>query len=177
MSKRVAGITGILTVAVVAAAPVHAQEDYKTIVTIMRACSQIDDVTARVTCYDNNIAPRTAEGAAASPPRAPSVPDLPTDSGRPAGFGAETLRQPATPATRAARPDEASLRVTAISERAPGIHLMSFDDGSQWQLVDAAPFSYSLPERGEAVIVERASLGSFMLRFSDQRALRIKRVR
>lgn len=68
--------------------PLKAQEsaeDYRTIVTIMRACAMIAEVPARVACYDNTVASAGEARTSAAPLTTP----LAT---RPAGgFGAETL--------------------------------------------------------------------------------------
>ncbi len=152
--------------------PLKAQEsaeDYRTIVTIMRACAMIAEVPARVACYDNTVASAGEARTSAAPLTTP----LAT---RPAGgFGAETLPQ-ARDAHRARQVDAVELAVTAIRELQPGIAVLTLADGGHWRFVDAASFGYDMPRRGQAVRLERGALGSFYLHFNGQRALRIQRV-
>src|SRR5690606_22600108 len=73
-------------------------EDYRTIVTIMRACSTIADVPARVACYDNNIRPGAPPVAAAAPGAsgpapAPAARQAEAAPRAPTGFGAASLPQ------------------------------------------------------------------------------------
>lgn len=154
-------------------APASAQdEDYERIVTIMRACAQIGDVMARVTCYDNNIG---AGSVTAIPSPGRTTP--PTPSGNEdAGFGAEMLPQERE-RRLAARPDEVSGRVSNVSELEPGIFLLTLNDGAQWRFVDSAPFAYDPPRAGDTIELERGSLGSVFLTAGNQRRLRVRRVR
>lgn len=162
-------------------------EDYRQIVTAMRACAAIADVAARVACYDAASLPPAGAvvagagssapplAAAASPP--PSAPrQAAVAPAAPTGFGSETL--PATREARAAQQDEAlEIAVSAVREVQPGIAELTLGDGAQWRLTDAASFSYDLPRRGDMVRLQRGALGSFYLHFKGQRALRIQRVR
>lgn len=146
-----------------------APADYRTIVTIMRACATIADIPARVACYDNTI-------AANGPAPARTITPEPAPLAAPAtGFGAETLPRERE-AMRAQQDDAVELAVTAIREMQPGIATLSLADGGQWRFVDAASFHYDMPRRGQTVRLERGALGSFYLHFNGQRALRIQRV-
>lgn len=159
-------------------------EDYRQIVTAMRACAAIADVAARVACYDAASLPpagAVAAGAGSSAPPPLAVAALPprpaaVAPAAPTGFGSETL--PATREARAAQQDEAlEIAVSAVREVQPGIAELTLGDGAQWRLTDAASFSYDLPRRGDMVRLQRGALGSFYLHFKGQRALRIQRVR
>jgi hypothetical protein len=172
MDKPLFGKTAILAAAGVVlagAAPARAQqagEDYRTIVTIMRACATIADIPARMACYDNTIAANTRTPA----PQA-AVPVAPLAG----GFAAETLPQQRE-AQRAQQDDAVELAVTAVRQLQPGVAVLTLADGGQWRFVDAASFSYDMPARGQTVRLERGALGSFYLHFNGQRALRIQRV-
>src|SRR5690606_24191341 len=48
----------VAAASLVATGPALAQEDFGRIVTTLRACAGIEDMVARVQCYDNNIYPR-----------------------------------------------------------------------------------------------------------------------
>lgn len=174
MTSRIYGYALTLTAAAAFAVPASAQqdEDYERIVTIMRACAQIDDVMARVTCYDNNIGARdmpTARRPAAAPAQAPIA-------NSPTGFGADMVRQPES-RRRPEQQDEIIARVAEATQLEPGIYLLTLQDGAQWRFVDAAPFSWEPPKSGDRIELERGSLGSVFLTFADQRRLRVRRVR
>lgn len=167
---RIAATTALVGAVAV---PASAQEDdYERIVTIMRACAEIDDVMARVTCYDNNI----GAGAVRASSR-PSTTSPPMSSaGEDAGFGAEMLPQERE-RRLAARPDELTSRVSNVAELEPGIFLLTLNDGAQWRFVDSAPFAYDPPRAGDTIELERGSLGSVFLTAGNQRRLRVRRVR
>jgi len=157
------------------AAPAAAQEDYRAIVTIMRACAQIADIPARVMCYDNNIRP-TAPSAEVSAMPPPAPPSAATAAPATTGFGSEMIASPRTVA--AARDDEQmQAQVASAARIEPGIFLLTLADGQQWRFVDAAPDSYDVPRTGAQIKLERGSLGSVFLSYDGQRRLRVTRVR
>ena len=162
---------------IVAPRPAEAQEDYRAIVTIMRACSQIADLPARVMCYDNNI--RAQPGAtvgASGPQAAPSVVPPQAHAAPAPSFGSEML--PSVRAAERAQEDEAvNAQVTAIAPLEPGLFLVTLADGAQWRFVDAAPSAWNPPRPGDEVELERGSLGSVFLAYDGQRRLRVRRVR
>ncbi|GAA0270772.1 hypothetical protein GCM10009127_08630 [Alteraurantiacibacter aestuarii] len=145
------------------------EENYRQIVIIMRACAQIEDIGARVTCYDNNIQP----GGAAAQPASPVSPMRQIQA---RGFGAEALTQ-VQQERRDSRPEELEARVSAAERVLPGIYLVTLEDGAQWQFIDAAPISYEPPRAGSQIRIYRGSLGSFLMRFDGQQGLRVRRVR
>ena len=109
------------------ASPATAQVPDDVVLNIMRECAKIDDPTARLACYDNNIrqaggTPRAA-GAAPLPGagRAPAAPNTAES------FGIDDVRarQPAraqATRTQSGRVDEISTRVSSIREREPGTY-------------------------------------------------------
>jgi len=183
--------TAIATLGVTIPAQAQQQTDYEAIVRIMRECAKIDAVEARASCYDNTIAterlisrrdaepvpPRPSATSSASPQVATAA--APT-AAAPTGFGAETL-----PTPRAARPGDErtdadgryASRVTRAEKLTEGIYRLTLADGAQWQFQDAVPFSYEPPRDGSDISLRRASLGSFLMDFRDQRPVRIRRVR
>jgi hypothetical protein len=94
---------------------------------------------------------------------------------QPRGFGSNQL--PRTAPERAAEPHELTANVAGAAEREPGVYLLTLEDGTQWQFVDAAPRSYAPPRAGSKVEIVAAAMGSYLLRFDGQRALRVRRVR
>lgn len=151
-----------------------AQEADGVILAILRECARIADMPARVACYDRNIGVDVAQGTAANGAGSPS-----TDAAKPTGFGANQLRRPAT--ARAARPDSAATSVTATvtaaTQRTPGVWLLTLDDGSQWEFVDAVPQSFDPPRTGQAATISAAAMGSYIVRLQGQQGVRIRRVR
>ena len=140
--------------------PARAQTDYEAVVRLMGECARIAEIEARVACYDKTMeAARliaSVPGAQANP-----APTAPAER-RPTGFGGESLRERAT--VRAARRTE------------PGIYLLTLDDGAQWRFVEAVPPSYDPPRTGTEIELRRGSLGSFLMRYADQRSVRVQRV-
>ena len=144
---------------------------------ILRECSRIDDPSARLACYDNNM--RAAGGQARN-----TVPGqvqvqgggaVATD-GRPAGFGREDL--PVSQAARAQSygPDEITATVTAITQRGPGIYRMTLEGGAEWIFAESVGQSYSPPRPGSRVEIRRGTMDSFLMRFDNQTSVRVRRV-
>ena len=164
------------------ASPATAQVPDNVVLNIMRECAKIDDPTARLACYDNNI--RQAGGT----PRTAGAVPLPSDGRAPVApntaqsFGIEDVRarQPAQPQatrTQSGRVDEISTRVSSIREREPGTYQLTMDDGAQWRFAESVGLGYRLPRAGSNVEIERGSLGSYLLRFDDQQAVPVVSVR
>ncbi len=149
------------------AMPASAQdEDFERTVIIMRACAQIAEVAARVTCYDNTMAPPGDQVAVIAP--------------APQGLGAEQIeltRAQAREQARERQQDNLVAQVTAVATVSPGIYSVTLSDGGQWVFVDEAPFGYAAPRAGSSVRIERGALGSYRLRYDSQESLRVRRVR
>ena len=165
-------LAAVCLLAIGGAVPAAAQEDYRAIVTIMRACAQIADLPARVLCYDNNIRPQAGTPAPAA--QAPAA--APVSVAAPPSFGSEMLA-PSRSVEAAAENAAMTARVTAIAPQEPGIYLITLADGAQWRFVDAAPSAWYPPRAGDEIELERGSLGSVFLRYDGQRRLRVRRVR
>ena len=73
--------------------------------------------------------------------------------------------------------DSIEATVAAAVEREPGIHLLTLEDGAQWQFVEGVSLSYDPPRRGSTVEIRSASMGSYQLRYQGQPAVRVRRVR
>ena len=159
-----------------------------TILNIMRECAKIDDPTARLACYDNNIRAGGFDG------RAPSVPGQgPAVSGNRApntsmggggsgasGFGAEDVKSPKrfeSYSQRGQGPDSITARITSVVQRQPGIYLITLDGGAQWLFTDSVPFSFRVPRNGDSVDISHAALGSYLMRFDNQQSVRVRRVK
>lgn len=158
-------------------APAAAQVDDGIVLNILRECAKIDDPTARLACYDNNI--RNAGPRAAIPGQMPR----PQGGGAPLagsgaqGFGGEDVRTPDRfrPAPGSVQQIEA--RVSEIRPREPGIYQLTLEDGAQWRFAEGVSQGFRLPKAGSTLTIERGSLGSFLLRFDGQRAVPVVRIR
>lgn len=160
--------------------PAVAQVDDGIVLNIMRECARIDDPTARLACYDNNIRAAGAESRTSVPGRM-QVPQAgtgaPVSSTAPEGFGAEAVRTEQRFERPGGQIDEISATVAAITPREPGIYLLTIDGGAQWQFSESVNSSYRLPREGSTVEIERGALGGFLMRFDRQQAVPVRRIR
>ena len=144
------------------------------------ACAAITDPSARLTCFDREVAPfvttsssRAASGATSSavapaaPPITPPAVRSPTPAAPPAtpsvassSFGQEQLpvEQRPTP-----KQEELTLHAHLTSQRAigGGMFNLYLDNGQVWQHQDQVQGEYL--RNGEAVTIERGALGSYKL--------------
>jgi len=162
------------------AAPATAQVSDQIVVNIMRECAKIDDPTARLACYDNNIRaaganPNSVPGQMPAPGGGGAVVD-PRSAG---GFGADDLRARSDERFDPARNgvSEISAQVTAVAERQPGVYLVTLGSGAQWLFAESVGRDYRPPRRGETVEIERGALGSYLLVAGRQQGVRVTRVK
>lgn len=178
--KMTSALPALGLILALTASPAMAQVDDAIVLNILRNCAQIDDATARLACYDNNIRaaggqPRNSvPGNMPTPLRGGSAP---LDSSGPSGFGAEDIRTQDRFATPAGQVDELRARVSSVSERQPGVYMVTLEDGAQWLFAESVPFSYRVPARGDQVEIDRGALGSFLLSYDRQASVRVRRVR
>lgn len=174
---RVAAVTATALAALPLAAT--AQADRSAVLNILVECAKIDDPTARLACYDNNIKAAGGVARATVPGR-----DRVQGGGAPiagntgtTGFGGESVRT----ADRFDRPagqiQSIRPKITAVQPREPGIYLVTIEDGAQWQFADAVSQSFRIPRVGSIVEIERGALGSFLMRIDGQEGVRVRRVR
>ena len=132
----------------------------------LRACAKIAEIGARVACYD-----ALSAGEEPAPPAA----------AEPRGLGSEQIPRERAPqperVAAQAETDSIEATVAASVEREPGIHLVTLEDGAQWQFVEGVPLSYNPPRRGASVEIRSASMGSYLMRYQGQAAVRVRRVR
>jgi hypothetical protein len=157
------------------------------VVNIMRECAKIDDPTARLACYDNNIRAGGFDG------RGPSVPG---QSGRitgggapnnsaggaytPQGFGAASVQNPdrfQSYQERGAGPDSITARIASVREREPGVYLVTLEGGAEWLFSETMSTGFKPPRKGDEVDISHASLGSFLMRFDNQQSVRVHRIK
>mgnify|MGYP000492403646 CR=1 FL=1 len=160
--------------------PAIAQVDDSIVLNIMRECARIDDPSARLACYDNNIRsaganPRNTvpgetvvrgQGAVLSGPGASGA----------AGFGSEDVRGPERFQSRSEDIQQLTARVAGVRPSGPGRYIITLEDGAVWRFTDSVPANYSVPRQGSEVEINRASLGSFLMRYRGQQSVRVERV-
>ncbi|OJW72984.1 MAG: hypothetical protein BGO57_07240 [Sphingomonadales bacterium 63-6] len=164
-------------------APAFAQVDPATTLNIMRECAKIDDPTARLACYDNNI--RLGGGS----PRVPGAGERvqgggavlgAAGNGGTQGFGAESVKNAErfkSSEDRGQGPDEIRAKILEVREREPGIYLVTLEGGAQWQFSDSVGRNFRAPRKGALVEIQRASLGSFLMVVDGQAGVRVRRVK
>ena len=159
-----------------------AQADNSAVLNILVECAKIDDPTARLACYDNNMTRAGAMARATVPGqtvRGVTGGAAPIETQGPQGFGYEDVRSQ-DPARFQARPgqlQEIHPRVTSVTPREPGIYLVTLDDGAQWLFAEGVSSQFRLPNRGDQIEIERGSLGSFLMRVDGQSPVPVRRIR
>lgn len=183
-------LAGGALVGIGSAADAQSQIPDATIVNIMRECAKIDDPTARLACYDNNVRAGGFDGRRPTVPgkgpavvggRAPNT----RSGGRVSqagaqGFGAEDVKSPKrfeSYSQRGEGPDSITARVASVVQREPGIYLLTLEGGAQWIFTDSVAHDYLVPHRGDSIDISHASLGSFLMRFDNQQSVRVRRVK
>jgi hypothetical protein len=163
-------------------APASAQIADDVVLNILRECARIDDPTARLGCYDNNIRSAGANPRNTIPGEvrvqggagAPLVPNGAVSG--PAGFGREDVRTPERFNTPAGEVDEVTARVTAVTQRQQGTYLVTLEGGAQWLFVQGVDTTYAPPRVGSTVEIRRGAMDSFLLRYNNQPSVRVRRV-
>ena len=113
----------------------------------------------------------SSEAPAAMPPAASTE----VQSGMPANVGAESdFGMP--PAARVSDEiDEIEATITDLSKSSSGKFTITLDNGQVWRQTSTSTMRIS---EGDAVVIERASLGSFKLKKAGtKRSMKVKRVR
>jgi hypothetical protein len=162
------------------AAPGLAQVNDSIVINIMRECAKIDDPTARLACYDNNIRaaganPRSIPGQMARPNGGGAV----ASPNAPGGFGADDLRTQSPERFNPGRngATEVTTRVASSVEREPGVWLVTLEGGAQWLFAESTPRTYLPPQRGDSVRIERGALGSYLLVANHQQGVKVTRIK
>jgi hypothetical protein len=126
-------------------------------------CRQIEDIEERVACYDEYVDSH-------HPARSSVVPDAQSL------FGTDDAEARRIVETTLAveQIDRIEATVTGVMDSPGSKMLVVLDNGQTWRQLDNKRLRL---ERGEAVIVREASLGSYLLeKESGSRRIRVKRV-
>lgn len=148
-------------------------QDGRSAVEGLQRCRAIADTAARVACYDAIEVGSPAQPAAVAAPATAPVAAAP----RATGFGSNQLPRTREALSASAEPDRIEAGITAVTEREPGILLMTMQDDTQWLTVDTIRRTYDRPRRGATVEIVSAAMGSYLMRYSGQPSVRVRRVR
>jgi hypothetical protein len=163
------------------ASPVATQADRGAVLNILVECAKIDDPTARLACFDNNIrnAGGTARATVPGQVRGVTGGAAPVETQGPQGFGYEDVRRasPERFALPAGQLDEIHPRVASVAMQQPGIYRVGLEDGAEWVFAESVPLQYRLPRRGQEIEIERGFGGSFLMRVDGQPPVPVRRVR
>jgi hypothetical protein len=158
-------LSALVLLALVVAAPAHAADP----VASSHACASVVEPAERLACYDAAFPPTAAE----------AVPMLTPEQEREqavARFGLN--RQQVEKREPERRRDEGPARiedvVAGVSYPKSGGRVVTLDSGQVWLLTDAASKGHL--SKGDAVVVRKAALGSYMLVTPARVALRAKRL-
>jgi len=163
------------------ASPAAAQVDDDVVLSIMRQCARIDEASARLACFDNNIRVGNTDVTRPSVPGAMPRPQggasAPITGAT--GFGSEDVRRQGQSGASAAEAeaDEMTGRIRSATEQNAGMYLVTLEDGAQWLFTESVGLSYRPPTAGATVKISRASMGSFLMEVGSQRSVRVRRVR
>lgn len=151
------------------------------------SCRTVADDARRLACYDRAYPPQTTQAAgaapaaaaspaAAAPTRSPDAsPDPPLTPEERFGREAAIERQEREREKQAERElGELRALVRDISRRSDGLMTITLDNGQVWQQV--RPDGFRL-KAGDAIRIEPASLGSYMMWGDSRRPTRVSRVR
>jgi hypothetical protein len=155
----------------------------------LRVCRGLTDDDARLICYDAAVDRSRNSGYSRSAPAAAPAPAQPAAAaaGTAAATGAATelsqedlfgktvdeVQQTVEEATGSERIDSLNATVSKLQEYSYGRVLITLDNGQVWKQVDSSNLRLRV---GDAVDIERASLGSFMLRKKgSKRSMRVAR--
>jgi len=139
------------------------------------ACAGISDSSARLACYDREVAPMArqvsgpkqvpapvvrAPAPAVPPPAAPPSAAPPATPPVASSFGQEQLAPEKRPAVRE---EDKSLHARLESQRTvgPGLFNLYLDNGQVWRHEDQMLGPYL--RDGEAITIEKGALGSYKL--------------
>ena len=71
--------------------------------------------------------------------------------------------------------DEIEATISSVLTLRSGKWLIKLDDGALWQQTDTKSMMSS-PDSGDAIIIKRGALGSFVAKVNDGRAFKVKRI-
>jgi hypothetical protein len=165
----------------VTGAPAAAQDERAAVLSILVECAKVDDPTARLACYDNNMTRAGATARVTVPGRGPRITggSAPLQTQGSQGFGYEDVRgnSPARFQLPAGQLEEIHPRIASIALRGPGIYRFELEDGAQWEFAEGVSSQFRPPRRGDEIEIERGFGGSFLMRTGNQPPVPVKRIK
>lgn len=151
----------------------------------LRVCRSLTDDQARLICYDAAVdRSRKSSAGRPAPARAEPAPVAATAAGSAAavnqidredlfGKSGDEVQREVEAAAGAEQMDSLSATVTKLQKYTYDKVLITLDNGQVWKQVDSSSLRLRV---GDAVDIERASLGSFMLKKKgSKRSMRVSR--
>ena len=148
-------------------------------------CSVVKNKADRLACFEAvaREVPRSAPSAAAEAPQPVAAAPAPAAAAQPSApraaatdFGSETVRTPVREReSRPERPDKITARVASVTPRAPGMWRVTLDNGATWDFAESVS-DFRVPGAQDEVEIRRGALGSYLMRFDKQPAIRVARV-
>jgi hypothetical protein len=142
-------------------------------------CAHLQDSTARLACFDQQIAarraadPAKAAGSASAPsPAKAAVPAAAAAST--VGLDAQQLHKQHPESAKAA-PVIIEGKVVTVIPRRPLISAFVLDTGQVWEQTESVDGLWIKPN--ETVTIREGSLGGFLLKSADGHVVRVKRVK
>ena len=160
------------------------------------ACREVDDPERRLACYDAAVdrapeasvstppdekppspAPASADGSStvsvADTGEGPANAEDPLSAERLFGKSGVEVRQSVQKATGTKEIDKIEATVTKVQYDASGKVVVTLDNGQVWRQIDTSRIRLS---KKNTVVIQRASLGSFLLTKSgSKRSVRVRR--
>lgn len=180
-SKRWAGLAVSATILAASATPALAQRDAVAdlsrpqLVERLFECREIADPEQRLACFDREV------GALQTAEESNEVVIADREQVREAKRGLFGFSIPKIPLFSKGEEDgqdEVSELASTIQQAAKmgnGRWIFVIDGGARWMQTDSTPI-LGEPGRGDSIVIERASLGSFKAKIEGGRAFRIRRV-
>ena len=181
IAQRASVLAAGAAVLALSARPASDLADRGAVLDILVECAKIDDPTARLACYDNNMSRAGATPRNTVPGQVRGVVggNAPIETQGPQGFGYEDVRatDPARFQPRPGELQEIHPRVQSVTPREPGIYIVTLEDGARWLFAESVGSQFRLPRRGQEIEIERGSLGSFLMRVDGQPPVPVRRIR
>jgi hypothetical protein len=134
-------------------------------------CARQQDSTARLACFDQQIAARRAANSASAAAPAKPVPSTPEST---VGLDAQQLHK-LHPDSVNAVPVIVEAKVVAVIARRPLISAFELDNGQVWEQTESVDGLWIKPR--ETVTIREGTMGGFLLKSADGHVARVKRVK
>jgi hypothetical protein len=141
-------------------------------------CRAVADEAERLRCFDTAAA---ALETAAERREVVMVDRAQVREGRRRLFGLALPRIPIFGGGDDDEPDEDRIEtvegvVASASQNGQGQWIVALQDGAVWTQIDNRTLAL-FPRRGQRVVIQRAAMGSFMMRINNQPGVRARRIR